>query len=59
LPLGFVYALPLYLEVYGVGPEFGIEKLGAVCAYPCLNMLAVVCCGTPKIGAEPSMVVWL
>jgi hypothetical protein len=22
-------------------------------------MLAVVCCGIPKVGAEPSMVVWL
>jgi hypothetical protein len=40
-------------------PGFDIEKLGVVCVYTCLNMLAIVCCGTPKVGAEPSMVVQL
>jgi hypothetical protein len=35
------------------------RKLGMVCVYPCLNMLAVVCYDIPKVGAEPSMVVWL
>jgi hypothetical protein len=43
--------------VYGDEVKFGIEKLGAVCVYPCPNMLAVVCYGIPKVGAEPSMVV--
>jgi hypothetical protein len=28
-----------------------------VYAYP--NMLVVVCCDIPPVGAEPSMVVWL
>jgi hypothetical protein len=59
LPLGLVYAQPLYSRVYGVEPEFGIAKLGAVCVYPCPNMLVIVCCGIPKVGAKPSMVVWL
>jgi hypothetical protein len=36
---------------------FGIVKLGALCVYPCPNMLAVVCCGIPRVGAKPSMVV--
>jgi hypothetical protein len=53
------YAWPLPLGVYGVEVKFGIERLGMVCVYPCPNMLAVVCCGTPKVGAEPSMVVRL
>jgi hypothetical protein len=39
--------------------KFGIDKLGAVCVYPCPNMLTIVCCGIPKVGAEPSIVVWL
>jgi hypothetical protein len=38
---------------------FGMEKLGAVCVYPCLNMLVVVCCSIPKVRAEPSIVVQL
>jgi hypothetical protein len=45
--------------VYGVEVKFGIEKLGAVCIYPCSNMLVVVCCGAPKVGAELSMMVQL
>jgi hypothetical protein len=45
--------------VYGAEVKFGMKKLGAVCVYPCPNMLAVVCYGTSKVGAEPSMVVWL
>jgi hypothetical protein len=39
--------------------KFGIEKLCVVCVYPCPNMLAIVCCGTPKVRAEPSLVVQL
>jgi hypothetical protein len=39
--------------------KFGLDKLGAVSVYPCPNMLAIVCCGIPKVGAEPSIVVWL
>jgi hypothetical protein len=45
--------------VYGVEVKFGIEKLDVVCVYHCLNMLAIVCCAIPKVGVEPSMVVWL
>jgi hypothetical protein len=44
--------------VYGAEVKFGIEKLIAVCVYPCPNMLAVVYYDTPK-GAKPSMVVRL
>jgi hypothetical protein len=44
--------------VWGQG-KVGIEKLGATCVYPYPNMLAVVCRGTPKVGAKPSMVVQL
>jgi hypothetical protein len=40
-------------------PGFGIEKLGAVCVYLCPNILVIVCCGIPKVGAEPSIVVRL
>jgi hypothetical protein len=43
----------------GTEPGFGIEKLYTVCVYPCPNMLVIVCCGIPKVGAEPSMVVRL
>jgi hypothetical protein len=39
--------------------KFGMEKLGVVCVYPYPNMLVIVCCDTPKVGAEPSMVVRL
>jgi hypothetical protein len=45
--------------VYEVEAKFGMEKLGAVCVYPCSNMLNVVCCGIPKVGVEPSMMVQL
>jgi hypothetical protein len=54
-----VYARPLPPGVYGAEVKFGIGKLGAVCLYPCLNMLAIVYYGIPKVGAEPSMVVRL
>jgi hypothetical protein len=57
--LVFAYARLLAPRVYGVEPRFGIEKLGAVCMYPCLNILAVICCGIPKVGVKPSMVVQL
>jgi hypothetical protein len=30
-----------------------------VCVYPCPNMLVIVCCGIPKVGVEPSMVIQL
>jgi hypothetical protein len=59
LPLACTYARPLLAGVYVAKVKFGIEKLGAVCVYPCPNMLAVVCCGTLEVGAEPSMVVRL
>jgi hypothetical protein len=49
----------LYLVLYGADPGFGIVKLDAVCIYPCPNMWAVVCCGIPRVGAEPSTVVRL
>jgi hypothetical protein len=49
----------LLMGVYEAKVKFGIEKLGAVCVYPCQNMLAIVCCGTPEVGTEPSMVVQL
>jgi hypothetical protein len=45
--------------VYGAEVKFGIEKIGAVCIYPCPNMLAVVYCGIPNVGVEPSMMVRL
>jgi hypothetical protein len=45
--------------VYEAEVKFGIEKLGAVCVYPCPNMLTAVYCGTLKVGAELSMVVRL
>jgi hypothetical protein len=45
--------------VYGTEVKFDIEKLGAVCVYPCPNILTVICCGIPKVGVEPSMVVQL
>jgi hypothetical protein len=47
------------LGVYEVEVKFGMEKLGAVCVYPCSNMLDVVCCGIPKVGVEPLMMVQL
>jgi hypothetical protein len=47
------------LGVYAVEVKFGIEKLGVVCIYPYPNMLVIVYCDTPKVGTEPSMVVWL
>jgi hypothetical protein len=59
LPLACTYARPLLPGVFGAEVKLGIEKLGVVCVYPCPNMLAVVCSGTPKVGAEPSMVVLL
>jgi hypothetical protein len=59
LPLGLGYAGPLYPVIYEAKPGFGVAKLGVVCVYPCPSMLVVVCCGTPKVGAEPSMVVRL
>jgi hypothetical protein len=45
--------------MYGLEVKFGIEKLDIVYVYPCPNMLAVVCCGILKVGAELSMVVRL
>jgi hypothetical protein len=51
--------MPIILGGYWAEPGFGIEKLSVVCVHPCPNMLAVVCCGIPKVGAEPSMVVRL
>jgi hypothetical protein len=56
LPLTCAYARPP-LGVYEAEAKFGKEKLGAVCVYPCPKMLVVVCCGIPKVGARPSMVV--
>jgi hypothetical protein len=44
---------------YGAEVRFSIEKLSVVCVYSCPNILVVVCYGTLKIGAKPSMVVWL
>jgi hypothetical protein len=41
----------------GLNHGFGIKKLGTVCVYPCWNMLVIVCCGIPKVGVEPSIVV--
>jgi hypothetical protein len=57
LSLACAYVQPLPPGVYGAKIKFGIEKLDAVCVYPCLNMLVVVCYGIPKVGAKPSMVV--
>jgi hypothetical protein len=45
--------------VYGAEVKFEMEKLGVVCVYPCPNMIALVCCGIPKVGVELSMVVQL
>jgi hypothetical protein len=45
--------------VYGDEVKFGIEKLGVVCMYSCLNMLVIVCCSIPKVGPKPSMVLRL
>jgi hypothetical protein len=45
--------------VYGAEVKFDIEKLGAIYICPCPNMLAVVCCGIPKVGAKSSMVIRL
>jgi hypothetical protein len=42
--------------VNGAKVKFGIEKLGVVCIYHYPNMLGVVCCDVPKVGAEPSLV---
>jgi hypothetical protein len=47
------------LGVYEAEPGFGIAKLGVVCVYPFPNLLAIVCCGIPIVGVEPSMVVQL
>jgi hypothetical protein len=55
----FAYVQPLPPAVYGAKLKFDIEKLGTVCIYPCLNMLAVVCCGIPKEGGKPSIMVGL
>jgi hypothetical protein len=41
--------------VYGAKLRFGIEKLGVVCIYASLNLLAVVCCGIPKVGVDHQM----
>jgi hypothetical protein len=57
--LGLGHARPLYLEVYGAELGFGIVNLGVACIYPCPNMLAVVCYGIQRVGAEPSLVVRL
>jgi hypothetical protein len=57
--VGVCVCLALPPEVYGTEPRFDIENLDAVCMYPCLNMLVIVCCGIPKVGVEPSMVVQL
>jgi hypothetical protein len=57
--LTFTYVRPLPPGVYGVELKFSIEKLGVVYVYPCLNILAIVYYGIPKVGAEPSMVVRL
>jgi hypothetical protein len=54
-----VYAWPFPPGVYGAKVKFGIEKLGVLCTYLYLNMLAVVCCDIPKVGAKHSMVVQL
>jgi hypothetical protein len=53
LSLLFAYVWLLHPGVYGAEPMFGIEKLGAVCP----NLLAIVYCGIPPIGALLSMVV--
>jgi hypothetical protein len=45
--------------VYAAKVKFGTEKLGVVYVYLFPNMLAVVCCSTSKVRAEPSMVVRL
>jgi hypothetical protein len=45
--------------VYGAEVMFGIEKLDTVCVYPYPNMLVIVCYSIPKVGVDPSMVVWL
>jgi hypothetical protein len=57
LPLAFAYVWPLPPGVYRAELKFGIEKIGAVCVYPCPNMLVVACYGIPKVGAQPSILV--
>jgi hypothetical protein len=57
LPLACAYVQPLPPGVYGAELKFGIEKIGVVYAYHCLNMLVIVCCDILKVGVEPSMVV--
>jgi hypothetical protein len=55
----FGICLTVIPGVYGAEPGFVIAKRGAMCVFSCPNMLAVVCYGIPKVGAEPSMVVRL
>jgi hypothetical protein len=43
LPLACTYAQSLLPRVYEAEVKFGMEKLGAVCVYPCPNMLTIVC----------------
>jgi hypothetical protein len=43
----------------GVELGFSIVKLCVVCVYPYPYMLVVACCGIPRLGTEPSMVVQL
>jgi hypothetical protein len=59
LLLACVYARPLPPRVYEAETKFGMVKLGVICVYPFPNMLVIVCCGIPKVGVEPSMVVQL
>jgi hypothetical protein len=59
LLLACAYARSLPPRVYEAEAKSGMEKLGAVCVYPCPNMLVIVCCGIQKVGAEPSMLVQL
>jgi hypothetical protein len=54
-----MYTRLLPPEVYRDEVKFGIGKLGVVYIYPCPNKMAIVCCGIPKVGAEPLMVVQL
>jgi hypothetical protein len=39
--------------VYVAEVKFDIEKLGVVCVYHYPNMLVVLYCGIPKVGAKP------
>jgi hypothetical protein len=45
----------------GIGVElgFGILLLGVASVYPCPYMLAIACCGIPRLEVELSMVVRL